>query len=239
MMNIKIDAGTIDSMLFCTARYYIGRHTIHAHTAAGETAELLRDNPAIMSKERREFYARDIRERINEVLHWSGNIHIEGQQEYHKPDALVLLCRTISKYIKDKDLHIVNSYSAKRHIDEFNPADYNFRIDLNTGVVSIKKQEGPRVSSIGPADLDELISDLTVWSKLAGWLDPTIKVSARHGDMVINNEPGFEFPSMGRYEGEQHMHLHMNTVNCSHYINNPYRATYIAPDCITGVNKIV
>lgn len=238
-MNIKIDPGTIDSMLFCTARYYIGRHTIHAHSGATELAEFLRDNPNVMSAERRQFFAKDIRERINEVIHWSGNIHVEGQQEYHKPDALVLLCRAVIKYMKDKGLHIVNSYSAVGLPDEFKPGDYNFRIDLNTGTVSITKQIDPRVSSIGPADLDELVSDLTVWSKLAGWLDPTIKVSAKYGDNVITDEPGFEFPSMGRYEGEQNMHLHMNTVNCSHYINNPYHETYIAPDCITGVNKLV
>lgn len=238
-MNIKVSPGTIDSMLFCTARYYIGRHTIHAHSGAGEMAEFLRDNPQVMTKERREFFAKDIRERINDVIHWSGNIHTEGQQEYHKPDTLVLLCRAVATYIKDKGLHIVNSYNAVGAPGEFNPRDYNFHINLNTSTVSIKKQEGPRVSSIGPADLDELVSDLTVWSKLAGWLDPTIKVSAKYGDVVITNEPGFEFPSMGRYEGEEHMHLHMNTVNCTHYINNPFRETYIAPDCITGVNKLV
>lgn len=237
-MKVNIDPDTIDSMLFSTARYYIGRHTIHAHSGAIELAEFLRDNPKVMSTGRREFFAKDIRERINDVIHWSSNIHTEGQQEYHKPDALVLLCRAVITHMKDKGLHIVNSYSAKGKPDEFKPSDYNFHINLNTGTVSIKKQEGPRMSSISPVDLDELISDLTVWSKLAGWLDPTVKVSAKYDDTVITDEPGFEFPSMGRYEGEQNMHLHMNTVNCDHYINNPYRETYIAPDCITAVNKI-
>ena len=238
-MNIKIDPGTIDSMLFSTARYYIGSHTIQAHFGAIELAEFLRDNPDVMSTKRREFFARDIRERINDVIHWSGNIHIEGQQEYHKPDALVLLCRAVITHMKDKGLHIVNNYSAKGEPDEFKPSDYNFHIDLNTGTVSIEKQEGPRTSSIGPADLDELISDLTVWSKLAGWLDPTMKISTKYNDEIKTDEPGFEFPTIGRYKEEEHMHLHMNIVNCEHYIQNPYHETYIVPSYITAVTKIV
>lgn len=228
----------LDGMLFGASRYYIGRHTIHAHSAATELAEFLRDNQNVMSKDRREFYAKDIRERINEVIHWSGNIHVEGQQEYHKPDALVILCRAISKHIKDHDLHIVNSYTKTGRLDEFYPADYNFSIDLNTGNVSIKPKEQPSVSSIGPADIDELVLDLTVWSKLAGWLDPYIRISASYGDTIINDEPGFEFPSIGRYEGEEHMHFHINTVTAEHYIKTPFADTYIAPECITQVNKI-
>lgn len=237
-MNIKVDPNTIDSMLFSTARYYIGRHSIQAHFGAIELAEFLRDNPDVMSAKRREFFARDIRERINDVIHWSGNIHIEGQQEHHNPDALVLLCRAVITHMKDKGLHIVNNYSAKGEPDEFKPSDYNFHIDLNTDTVSIEKQEGPRTSSIGPADLDELISDLTVWSKLAGWLDPYIRISARYGDTAVNDEPGFEFPSIGRYEGEEHMHLHINTVTAAYYIKSPFVDTYVAPECITQVNKI-
>lgn len=237
-MNIKVDPDTIDSMLFGASRYYIGRHTICAHSAAMELAVFLRDNQNVMSKDRREFYAKDIREQINEVIHWSGNIHVEGQQEYHKPDALVILCRAISKYIKDRGLHIVNSYTKMGQDDEFYPADYEFVIDLNTDEVAIEHRERPGTSSIGPADINEFVSDLAVWSKLAGWLDPYIGISASCGDTSIDNEPGFEFPSIGRYEGEKHMHLHINTVTAAHYIKNPFVDTYIAPECITQVNKI-
>ena len=228
----------LDGMLFGASRYYIGRHTICAHSAAMELAEFLRDNQNVMSKDRREFYAKDIREQINEVIHWSGNVHVEGQQEYHKPDALVILCRAISKYIKDRGLHIVNSYTKMDQDDEFYPADYEFVINLNTGEVAIEHREHPGTSSIVPADINELVSDLTVWSKLAGWLDPYIRISARYGDTAVNDELGFEFPSIGRYEGGEHMHLHINTVTAAYYIKTPFTDTYIAPEYITQVNKI-
>ena len=238
-INIKIGTGTLDSMLFSTARYYIGRHTIHAHSGALEMATFLHENPDVMTKSRRHFFARDIREQINHTMNWAGNITIDGLQEYHKPDALVMLCRAVVSHIKRNNLHIVNGYNAKGAADEFNPADYDFHIDLNSDKVSIKRAQQPRTSSVGPADIGELVSDLTVWSKLAGWLDPVLKVSAKYGDTVITEEPGFEFPTIGRYEGEQHMHFEVNTVTVKHYIDNPWHDSYIAPECITAVTKMV
>lgn len=234
--KIKITESFLDGLIWSSCRYFIGRHTIHAHSAAKELTEFLRDNPTIISPERRKALAKDIRERINENIHWVGNVVVEGQQSESRPDALILLTQKCAEILQDPNKHYVSYWDWKQSDGkmsevEFNPASYQWHIDLNKQEVTFKKEE-LNVSAIGPMNIESAISDLTVWSKLAGWLDPYLTITAGE---EIKDAPGFYFPLFGRYEGDEYCHIKVEAVTTDAYIKQPWHDMYIASEYITEV----
>jgi hypothetical protein len=227
----------MDSMIFSSCRYYIGRHTIAAHCAAGELGAFLRENPDCLSPDRRRFLAKDIRDQINNVLQFSSNVQVNGFAEYGHPDALVLLTRKMVELMKEHNL-VLGTDDFKNDLvpGELNPSKYKWEIDLYNGVVEFEEWKNRTEGNQFPINYRELVSDLSVWSQLAGWLDPYLTVSATNPDgQQITEVEGFEFPSTGRYVFEDFEHVHLNIVDCGTYANRTVGESYIAPEFITEV----
>lgn len=234
--RINTNEDFIDSLIWSSCRYFIGRHTIHASCAAKDLAEFLRDNPKIISPGRRQFLAKDIRERINDNLNWCGNVHIDGQQQVGREDALTLLVRKVIQVLDETGLiYAEDDWRTPIVEGQFNPAKYDWTINLTTGEVIYKLSDHNSISSIGPFCLGSLLSDLVMWQKVASWLDPTHIFDAGSG---IQNVPGFYYPAIGRYEGEENLHVELHPVTCEAYIQRPYIDTYLNPDFITQVRTI-
>lgn len=236
LKGLKISEDILDSLVFSSCRYYIGRHTIAAHAAAGELAELLRDNPTLFSKERRQFLAQDIRDRINDVLRWHPLIHIDGFAAPQKPDALVLLVEAIRNRLEETNQHYVEPNIGEPYIhDEFNPMQYKWNIDVAAGKVSISEMKDAITHE--PMKFSELVSDLAVWSALAGWLDPYLEIHASCGTDAIDGK-GFYIPSISQYMGGTYPKVQLLVSDQETYIKNPHQRVYIADECITSLTTL-
>ena len=66
----------IDDMIWMSCRYCIGRHTITAAVHAPNLAQFIAVND--ISKQQRQFYAKDILSSINDDLHWHDDVIFDG-----------------------------------------------------------------------------------------------------------------------------------------------------------------
>lgn len=67
----------MEDFIYMSYRYCIGRHTGAAANHAETIHKLLVDNPDLLSEERKEFMAKDIRQSINDVINWKKNVTVE------------------------------------------------------------------------------------------------------------------------------------------------------------------
>ena len=224
--KIKTTESFMDSLIYSSCRYFIGRHTIHAHSAATELAEFLRDNNHILSADRREWLARDIRERINDAIHYTSNVYMSGTQQVHRPDALILISKEIVKYLAE---HPEKHWGGEDE-NSVNFGDWDWDVDLNAQEVTMRPRKG------SGKIYATIFDDLVVWSKLAGWLDPYELITVNSAE--IFEEPGFAFPSIGRYVNEEHMHFHLGHITAECYIKTPHADTYIDEQYIGSIEPI-
>ena len=231
--NIKINISTdvLDSWVFSSCRYYIGRHSIHAYHAGCELAEFFKNNPGVFSKERLVFLANDIRHRINDVLHFAPNIYVDGFAEEHRPDALTLWIQKIEEIIRTENTFLDEDGTA----GGFCPSKYKWHIDLYRSEVYYEDFTPAQDQFITKPS--EYLSDLQIWIKVAGYLDPYLNIQAEDGTQIID-ALGFYIPEIVRYQGEDHFRVEMNPCDQATFIKNPFRNSYINPKYCTKIETL-
>lgn len=140
--KITITPRALEDFIWMSYRYCIGRRTIACATHTDNIAKLIMDNPDVLSKERLEFNAVDIRRQINQVCTYGDAIDVNT-------------CR-------DMDVFSAVLYKSAE-VD--NPHEWIYDIGSN-GEVNLYKPNKPIEI---PFDSD--YTDLVVWVKLANWLD--------------------------------------------------------------------
>jgi hypothetical protein len=81
-MNVKVSAKDMDDFIWMSYRYCIGRKTIAASCHAGTIAELIFNNPKLLSKDRIEQMVTDIRNEIQDTIKWNKFIKFENEYSY-------------------------------------------------------------------------------------------------------------------------------------------------------------
>ena len=167
--TIEISPKNLEDFIWMSYRYCIGRRTAAAHAHAGAIADIIFKNPDLLSKERREFMAQDIRQSILDTLKWNKRIRFENNYHWHNTnwDFYTLLLDGMSEC----------PY----------PLEARYVIDMEKRTLSWEKLENAvidytdrRLSVDKP---DDMYDDLIVWVKLANALDESC-----HKDVTINVE---------------------------------------------------
>lgn len=141
--QIKIDSKSLEDFIWMSYRYCIGRHTIAAAMHADTIKNAIEQNKDTFSEDRLGFYARDIRDCINSILHWRDDVSIEGfNQNFDAYSALL--------------------YEVSKHD---NPNELKFTINTATQTI----YTDPLDKKQTPTDYD--YHDFIRWTKLANYLD--------------------------------------------------------------------
>lgn len=143
MTKITITSRQLEDFIWMSSRYCIGRHTIAAACHAETIAKVINNNPNILSKERIEFAAVDIRRCINDAINWRDSVLVTG-------------CR-------DMDAFSAVLYKSNEKDD---PANWKYEVDTSRKEVYIDKPMGALNSKF-----DDDYIDLIPWVKLANLLD--------------------------------------------------------------------
>lgn len=181
-MKLELDPKKLEDLIWMSYRYCIGRKTIAASAHAGTVADIIFKNPNLLSKDRREFMAQDIRRSVLDILKWNKRIRFENNYYLDFDwDFYALLLEGMSEC----------PY----------PSEARYVIDMDKRTLSWEKY-GFRHNEVEVFDKpDDMYDDLIVWMKLANALDETC-----HKDITVNVE-GKEhtircFPYVARTQGE-------------------------------------
>lgn len=150
MKKIAIGAKELEDFIWMSYRYCIGRKTIAACMHASTIADLLYKNPDILSKDRKEFMAQDIRQSIINTISWNKQIKIVNQ--YNNP-------------IWDIYSAILEASSDVEH-----PYEVIYTVDIEARTVTTEKSNELKELS-GFEKFDSMYYDLIPWVKLANVLD--------------------------------------------------------------------
>lgn len=160
-MNVKVSAKDMDDFIWMSYRYCIGRKTIAASCHAGTIAELIFNNPKLLSKERIEQMVTDIRNEINDTIKWNKFIKFENEYSY-------------SACMYDSTWDV---YSAILTADTEFPNETQYIADFSTRTVKCEKFSK---EDTGFERYDSMYTDLIGWVKLANLLDKKC-----HKDVVV------------------------------------------------------
>ena len=142
--KLQISQSSLDDLIWMSYRYCIGSHTIAAAHHADTIKNVIQQNKDAFSGDRLKFYARDIRDCINSILHWRDDISIEG-------------------FANNWDTYSALLYEVSKHD---NPQELKFTIDTyNKTIYTDPLGKENKCSS----DYD--YHDFIRWVKLANWLD--------------------------------------------------------------------
>ena len=206
----------IQSMVWMSYRYCIGRHSIAANMHAPELAQFIDLNPKAARD--KQFTAKDIRQSISDVIRWRDDVHVDGFPE--RVDAYSLILREIV----DKKL-------------DFEHKLYKYNVDFHTNIVDVEEVQITDETAQRLSYLDSIIgqniSDLMPWIKLANWLDPQLMIS--YHDPELDEDfvkPGFEF--FIKWGGQ----VHRVFATQETYMKNPFVDWYISPEFINEITNI-
>ena len=163
--TIEISPKKLEDFIWMSYRYCIGRKTAAANMHAGTIAELIFKNPNLLTKERKEFMAQDIRQCILDTLKWNKRLRFENNYHWHNTnwDFYTLLLEGMSEC----------PY----------PAEARYVIDMEKRTLSWEKY-GFRHNEAETLDkVDDMYDDLIGWVKLANALDESC-----HKDITVNIE---------------------------------------------------
>jgi hypothetical protein len=142
--NIIIAPNKMEDFIWMSYRYCIGRHTGAAANHAETIHKLLVNNPDLLSEERKEFTAKDIRQSINDVINWKNNVTFGFT----------------SRDVFSELLYSIDQFHTETH-------KYNWHV-YSTESVEIF----PRTEAVEPWEsFDHEYTDLIGWVKLANFLD--------------------------------------------------------------------
>ena len=179
-ITVEISPRNLEDFIWMSYRYCIGRKTIAAAAHACTIAELIFKNPNLLSEDRKEFMAQDIRQSILDTLKWNQRIRILNQYNNVNWDFYTLLLERMSEC----------PY----------PNEAVFVIDFENHKLTWERREYQNCVD----KPDDMYDDLIGWVKLANALDKTC-----HKDIVVNVN-GKEhvercFPYAARIQGEYKM----------------------------------
>ena len=199
------DKDFFEDCIWMSYRYCIGRRTIAAAAHANDIARHVH----YLSKERRQFMAKDIRSEISSHIHWLPNVTVEGYE--YKCDALTL----IYKYMMD-------------HPETKEDEKFHFYVNVNTCTVEVEPVE--KVKEGYHEKLLNLYVDYIGWIKLANYLDEDNYVNI---DVEYEGEKstlvGFSFP--GVYQNE----IRLLYTSAENFKNKSSITSYIAPEYIKEI----
>lgn len=237
MMTLNIEPNFLDTCLWSSWRYFIGRKTIAASMHASEIAALINNHSNDFPEDRKRWMASDIRNEINRHLSGYINVNIQGVCDHI--DAFSVLGTFIEQHLKDNNLHLEDTHGHPEGTGVLDPRWYRWEIDLtDQSVVMTKSRE---YMDYGIRIFEETLN-LTPWIKLAGFLDPTHKAtictSPSGAPEVLRDLVGFYYPSCSRYENEKFPHFYMVLTECQEYAKSPYSDIGIIPEAIRSVTRI-
>lgn len=231
-IQISVDKDFLDTCIWSSIRYFVGRHTIASAYHATDITDLLVKSPDVMSPERRKFLAKDIRSCISDVVRFHNNCQVCGFSDH--TDAVTLMCTWLADYLEQNHL-IISFVSDGSDGKSFNPNRYKWNIDLSTEQVSI---EPLKSTEIGLNTFATDITDLTPWIKLAGYLDPNRQVTYKQKGKEAQKEVMFAFPVYGTYLEDKDPHFFMGYCTPSQYAESPRMSAYLAPEAIVSVEPL-
>lgn len=215
-MKLEIDPKKLEDLIWMSYRYCIGRKTIAASTHAGTVADIIFKNPNLLTQDRKEFMAQDIRQCILDTLKWNKRIRFENNYHWYNTnwDFYTLLLEGMSEC----------PY----------PSEARYVIDMEKRTLSWEKY-GFRHNEVEINDKpDDMYDDLIGWVKLANALDETC-----HKDITVRVE-GKEhtircFPYVARTQGEYKQVWASLDKDAG---SNITQQGYVIPELITNIDNI-
>ena len=215
-MKLEIDPKKLEDLIWMSYRYCIGRKTIAASAHAGTVADIIFKNPNLLTKDRKEFMAQDIRQHILDALKWNKRIRFENNYHWHNTnwDFYALLLEGICEC----------PY----------PSEARYVINMEKRTLSWEKY-GFRHNEIEITDKpDDMYDDLIGWVKLANALDETC-----HKDITVNVEGKKHtircFPYVARTQGEYKSVWASLDKDAG---SNITMQGYVIPELITNIDNI-
>lgn len=201
------DKDFFEDCIWMSYRYCIGRRTIAAAAHANDIARHVH----YLSKERRQFMAKDIRSEISSHIHWLPNVTVEGYE--YKCDALTL----IYKYMMD-------------HPETKEDEKFHFYVNVNTCTVEVEPVE--KVKEGYHEKLLNLYVDYIGWIKLANYLDEDnyveVDIEYEGKQMTVK---GFSYPDVFKDE------IKIHYTSTDKFVGNPSIISYIAPEYIKAIRQ--
>ena len=157
--SVVVSNKSMEDFIWMSYRYCIGRKTIAASAHAGTIADIIFKNPDLLSKDRREMMAVDIRQNILDVIRWNKRIRIRNHYGSADWDFYALLLEGMNEC----------PY----------PKEAIFCIDMETRTLTWEK--AGNITTECSDRPDDMYHDLIVWMKLANALDESC-----HRDIIVN-----------------------------------------------------
>lgn len=160
--SIHLSPSDFNNLLWCATRYCIGRHST-VSTYAQDFWHIIRGHREFLSKDRLEFFARDIRAEVSDRIHHYGNISVKhAHNSCIKHDALTLLAA-----------------HTKQHRFDQRPHETFYEVDCLTGEVHASPwDDRARQSYNIPFQVDNEY-DLPCWILLANCIDRQYEVKLK------------------------------------------------------------
>ena len=211
-MTLEIDPRSLEDLIWMSYRYCIGRKTATASMHAGAVADIIFKNPNLLTKERKEFMAQDIRQSILDALRWNKRIRLENNYCNTNWDFYALLLEGMNEC----------PY----------PNEARYVIDMEARTLSWEKGGWNVTDSTDKPD--DMYCDLIGWVKLANALDETC-----HKDIIVNHE-GQEkvircFPYTAKTQGEYKRVWASLEKDAG---SNITMQGYVIPELITNIDNI-
>ena len=209
-ITVEISPRNLEDFIWMSYRYCIGRKTIAAASHACTIAELIFKNPNLLSEDRKEFMAQDIRQSVLDTLKWNQRIRILNQYNNVNWDFYALLLEGMSECPYPNEAVFVIDF--ENHKLTWERREYQNCIDKP----------------------DDMYDDLIGWVKLANALDKTC-----HKDIVVNvnGKEHIErcFPYVARTQGEYKLVWASLNKDAGSRID---QQGYIIPELITEIKDI-
>ena len=217
-MKIEITTSFIQDLLFSACRYCIGRKTIMAAMLPDDIIKFLKDNPELLSDERKKQHARDIRREISYHIGLYDNVAADHwlSDLMQKHDLLSIISahlEAMGSLPGGQDFfktHKMKVYADEEGVMKVDIIDY----DLDRG-----------------AGLDFMdFMDYSPWIRLACWLDPVESITVCTPD-YIHAGPCISWPSIERSkDGDMRVAIRRQLESqVDHEV-------YIAPEYITKIH---
>jgi hypothetical protein len=205
---VTLDPIEFEDFIWMSYRYCIGRKTIAASNHANTIFNLLLKYPNLLSDERKEFMAKDIRKSILDIIRWNKFIKITNL------------------YIGDDDWDMYSNILVASNSCEYK-CDAIYTLDAASKTVTwnvVEKDPNDYVS------FDDMYHDLIPWVKLSNWLDKKCHKSIRVDEP--NTDPIICYPYATMINGKYEM------VWARVDVSDVYINSYITPEFITNIDDI-
>lgn len=203
----------LDSFIWMTYRYAIGRKSIACASKPADIVNLLHQIPGYLSVERKKFMARDIRGCISDSLRFHRGMYVEGFCS--STDAITELYKEFAR-------------NAGEASDPNFFKEHTFTVDFYNEKIYI--EDKPVENPVW--DLWSVM-DYAPWIRLAEWLDPRHMVTLMDG----GTKKSICWPSISQNKAGVVVPV-IKYVDWDQYDKNPEHDIYFDPEQIVTVTKI-